>query len=362
MMRGQQGVQMAILVQGVDIVDRYGMQISELDVEITQDIDADTCAFTVQDVLTPGAQRLGLYDDKMAPGNSIEVLLGYEETGLTSVFEGIIVHVTLEANSSEGPALLVRAVDYSLKLMSGRVINDSWMELTYSEVAMAIAAEYGMNADVDMTSTPASLGGVIVREDPEDNDFRFLQKLADRAGYRFYVSGQTIYFKGSSSLGLTSEMSFDYRGGDVFSFSIQVDLLSQVSSVVVQGWNHLIGVPVVGVSNPSSTIEGAMMSAWTGPTRLAMAQIPNIKMVAQDVSSESEALKRAQLIFEDHAKRFVQGWVKVHGDPTIQLGCRIKVTGTDSRFGNPLECYRIVHSVSGTDGFTTTAVLRGTSL
>lgn len=352
------GIDIAMMVHGVEIIRLLGLRIADLEVETTIDSDADTCTFTVHNIWDANASEINMYDSVLSPGNDIQVLLGLQGSQPNTVFAGVITHITVEAEDKEGPLLRVRCTDSSMVLMSGRITLDSWQTMSYSDVVQQLAATYGLNTDVDTILAPMD---VVVREDPQDNDFQFLQKLAERVGYQFYVTGKTICFKDSAQSLTGPVLTFGY-GKEILSFSITADLLSQVPAVQVLGWDHTQGQVVTG---NSGSLPGTGIGAfsWTGPNQLAVAGSTGVQFVAEDVSSSVEATNRAQLIFNNHGKRFIQGWAKVTGDPTITTGCLVHLAGIGARFATSyFESYRVRHSVNATEGYTTTVIVRGNNL
>ena len=103
---------------------------------------------------------------------------------------GYVNHHVVNSNASSGSRAL--QITYVLIGTSKPMNTDksrAWGDVSATYIARKIAGEYGLRAVI--SSNP----WVIPYEvQSNESDFRFLNRLADKIGYRFWVSGGTLYF------------------------------------------------------------------------------------------------------------------------------------------------------------------------
>lgn len=110
--------------------------------------------------------------------------------GNTQTWYGYVNHHTINANSDSGSKVL--QVSYTLIGTSKPMNTDktrTWGEVTGTYIAKTIAQEYGLRTVVTKTTW------VLPYEvQASESDFQFMVRIADKMGYRFWVSGGTLYF------------------------------------------------------------------------------------------------------------------------------------------------------------------------
>ena len=124
------------------------------------------------------------------PNNSpIRVIWG-AGAGNVQTWYGYVNHHTIDANSDSGSTAM--QVTYSCIGTSKPMNTDktrTWGEVTGTYIAKKIAGEYGFRAILSTTNW------VLPYEvQSNESDFHFLNRIADKVGYRFWVSGGTLYF------------------------------------------------------------------------------------------------------------------------------------------------------------------------
>jgi len=132
---------------------------------------------------------LNLINHSLWPDNApIRIIWGM--SGSTQVWYGYVNHHTVDANADSGTKNM--QVTYTCigtsKLMNSDVTK-TWGQVTGTYMAKTIAGKYGMRA-VLSPSTWVLPSEVQANE----SDFKFLSRIANKIGYRFRVSGGTLYF------------------------------------------------------------------------------------------------------------------------------------------------------------------------
>lgn len=192
-------------------------------------------------------------------------------SGSTQVWYGYVNHHTVESNADSGSKNL--QVTYTCigtsKLMNSD-ITKSWGQVTGTYMAKTIAAKYGFRAVLSSTYwvLPSEIQA-------NESDFHFLNRIADKIGYRFWVSGGTLYFldpsvaiKGSISQGVpsfTMDKAFTYRD-TVRNFQMLKgdNLPGSVKSIrSIYGIDKQSGQPFhVTATNASSSDISQIMTDW----------------------------------------------------------------------------------------------------
>lgn len=110
--------------------------------------------------------------------------------GNTQTWYGYVNHHTINANADSGSGAM--QITYSCIGTSKPMNTDktrTWGQVTGTYIAKKIASEYGFRAILSQTNW------VLPYEvQSNESDFHFLNRIADKVGYRFWVSGGTLYF------------------------------------------------------------------------------------------------------------------------------------------------------------------------
>lgn len=108
----------------------------------------------------------------------------------TNTWYGYVNHHTIDGNSDSGSNTM--QITYACIGTSKPMNTDktrTWGQVTGTYIAKKIAGEYGLRAI--LTSTNWILPYEV---QSNESDFKFLNRIADKMGYRFWVSGGTLYF------------------------------------------------------------------------------------------------------------------------------------------------------------------------
>jgi len=123
-----------------------------------------------------------------ADNASIRVVWGV--SGSTQIWYGYVNHHTVEANASSGTkAMQITYTCIGTSKQMNSDVTKTWGQVSGTYMAKTIAAKYGLRAVLSSTSwvLPSEVQA-------NESDFQFLNRMADKTGYRFWVSGGTLYF------------------------------------------------------------------------------------------------------------------------------------------------------------------------
>lgn len=124
-----------------------------------------------------------------ADNSPIRIVWG-QNPGNTLTWYGYVNHHTIDANADSGSKAM--QVTYTCIGTSKPMNTDKtrrWGQVTGTYMAKTIASEYGLRCV--LSSSPWVLPS---ETQANESDFKFLNRVADKIGYRFWVSGGTLYF------------------------------------------------------------------------------------------------------------------------------------------------------------------------
>lgn len=108
----------------------------------------------------------------------------------TQTWYGYVNHHTVDSHADSGSnAMQITYVCIGTSKPMNTDKTRTWGQVTGTYMAKTIAAEYGLRSV--LTSSSWILPSEI---QANESDFHFLNRMADKVGYRFWVSGSTLYF------------------------------------------------------------------------------------------------------------------------------------------------------------------------
>jgi len=129
--------------------------------------------------------RLPLWPDN-AP---IRIVWGMRPSNIQTWY-GYVNHHTVDANADSGSqAMQITYVCLGTSKPMNTDKSRQWGAVTPTYIAKKIAGEYGFRCVLTSTNWVLSY-----EVQANESDFCFLNRIADKVGYRFWVSGGTLYF------------------------------------------------------------------------------------------------------------------------------------------------------------------------
>jgi len=132
-----------------------------------------------------------LDDERFRPWKKVAVKAGFDSMEL--IFSGYITHVKPVFAPEVTKCLLeVWAMDERIRLDREEILK-AWENKKDSDIAGEILGANGFKANVENTAIvhDVSVSTIIQRE----TDLRFLNRLAMRNGFEFYIEGETAFFR-----------------------------------------------------------------------------------------------------------------------------------------------------------------------
>lgn len=290
----------------------------------------------------------------MQPGKSVKVKMGYIGHPLEVVFEGESTALEMDAAGHMTPTLSLRALDKGHRLHRNRR-QQTFQDVTDSDVVSKIANMVGLTPDVDATST-------VMKWICQNNqtDYEFIKMLADRNGYRAYVEGSKLCFKKVEEP-KTADVLVEW-GMDLRSFRPRLTTHGQVSEVTVRGWDPKTKKEIVGKAVHGSAIKsrkiGESKSGYALSSDFGEAKTV---VVTRPIHSQGEADALAKSYIDRRESSSIEADGLCIGSSKVKAGKTIQVKGSGSKFSGSYVVTSTTHTFSGAEGFTTQFVCSGKS-
>jgi uncharacterized protein involved in type VI secretion and phage assembly len=219
------------------------------------------------------------------------------------------------------------------------------LNMTDSDLVSRIAGDAGLSPQADSTSE--------VFEYVYQNNlthWEFLQERASRIGFDCYVQGQDLHFK---RMGQARGSAVDLEWGvQLMWFRPRLSSSAQVKEVIVRGWDPGRKEAIVGQVNPRTEAQPSV-GAGLGSDEAESAFRTNAQMVIVDrpVYTQGEAEAMAQAVADDLGGSYLQAEGEATGDPNVQAGRKVNITGVGERFSGEYFVTRATHTYGSGAGY-----------
>ena len=342
------GPALQVFIDGKNIMDREGMSVSRTVVSTTVDSSADVFYIDVVNAYNPTKKEIDWLDKYFIPGKYVEIKMGYE-TQVESVFYGLITSVEIHIEP-EGLIVTLKGMDSSFLMMKG-IYSNMWKEKKHSDVVRIIGTKYLTDLEIDVTTENIGL----ITQDNE-SDFLFLKRLADFNNYDFFIVGKKMYFRKPLK---DKKPVVKLTMGDHFHrFSMDMDISSQVSQVVVRGWDGLKNEVIEG---KSTQIEKLGKNSKTGPDIMKSLGKNHIEYIHTNIDSVKEAKSLAAAIHNRYGMELMKGEGETIGIPELRAGRYIELEGMGKKLSQLYYLTSVTHTIDQS-GYLTTFTVGGNAI
>ena len=293
------------------------------------------------------------------PGSTFEVLLGYNNVPMRSVF-GDIIEISHSRSTSAPWTMSLQGVD-CLHRLKDKQRATPW-EGTHSKIVQDIAADVGLPAEVQEVSTT---GGFAVQL--EEDYATFLSRLAKTNNYFVRIEKMgptdaqpTLRFGRRSLLSFSKAVTLTW-GREIEKVDLKYSLEGMVGEVVVQGRNY---EKDDNFSGKADTGELRRISGGdTGPemaTRAFGARSFTVDNSTEQV--EGDAKERATAELQERAEKFLTGSIDCIGLPEARSGAELLVLGASWPFSGKFLIEETTHSFDPGSGYHTSITFYSDSL
>jgi len=276
-------------------------------------------------------------DDSLAPGNEIEINMGYHSKN-KSVFKGIIVKQAIKSRRNSKSVLVIEAKHKCFKLALGRN-SRSFLDKTDAEIITEIARQANFPQSGVKVSKTNVQHSEMLQYNATDWDF-IVSRAEMNSMLVFTEADQLIVEKPDTSQDPGLEIIY---GVNVLEIDIEMDGRTQMSEVHSHTWNAdeqaLIDVERSSVAfKEGGSISGVQLAEALGIKNYHLFHSGDLK------TSELEAWADAILLKSRMAK--IQGTAKIKGDASLRPGQVVKLSGFGKRMNGNAYVTGIRHSYS----------------
>jgi len=308
-------------------------------------------ALNLNELLDPNTQLFTWLDsDIVAPGNEVSIRFGYPSRSAT--FLGKIKGITPSFPSSGTPTLRLEGYDLSHG-MQKRESTFKDTEVTYSDVAMAIAQENGMEEQgIERTSRRYA----VIKREKNESDYALLDRLAKDANYEFFVRNRTLYFRAPKD-DQAARMSFAFRE-NIISFTPRLSSAGAVNELQITAWNPRSKKPITASATIADIATQAGMPELDKLIETSEGRKVTVRREGRAVESEDQAKALAIAELKRANKDILGGTLEIVGDPLVAPGMNIAIAGVGKKwFSGRYYVTGAKHSLSD-GGYTTTLEVR----
>ncbi len=316
-----------------------------LDVVVCQYLEGPNSFDVTVNIVGPQDQKLKwIDDDRLQPGNKLEIRLGYLDKFETLIV-GEITALHPKYSSTESARMHVQGFDKLHRLRRGTKTR-SFVEVKDGQLAEKIAAEAGLTPEVEDT-------GVVFDYVLQNNlsDLDFLMERARRIRYELRADGQKLVFRRAANH-LGSTVSLEYTK-NLKHFCPRLTTMGQVDELKVRAWSSTSKAAVLGVARKGDE-DSRMGGKESGPELSAKAfGSHGAAVVDLPFASQAEAEQVAHALFNQMALEFIAGDGEAVGNIGIVAGRTIELKGLGARFSGNYYLKSTEHRLGPKSGYVT---------
>lgn len=292
--------------------------------------------------------------EALTEGKKLAVKMGYMETEAVQVCAGEIVRRDCEFPTYGPSVVTVVALDREHRLKRGR-LSRTFVDMKDSEIVAQIAGDAGLTADVEDSKVKHRY----VFQCAQTN-LSFIRERAMLLNYEVDVDreNKTISFKSKCkpSESFSEDAKGDLHWGEnLLRFSPRISTEQQVSKVVVKGWSMEKKETIEGTA--SSTDIGYKMggSGFALGSKVATDHYGAREVLYEHrpMHEQAEADGMAKAFLNKLSMSYTEGEAVVMGDPSIEAGKSLSVSGVGIRAGGEFYVYKVLHHFESGVGFAT---------
>lgn len=337
-----------VLIGNRDAV-REGMAITNVSVQTSVSDSSDTVTFSISNAYNLVTRDFNWLNNQLKLGRTLEVHMGYTDR-LTPLFFGYITNINIQFPEGGTPQLSVTGMDASFKLMRGRD-SESYANKSITDIVRDVARAYGIH-DFVIDNTSKKLPSYVKK--PE-NDYQFLQKLAQIMNYECFFVGKTLYFR-KKNKNKRPIMTLLW-GKHLKSFSLDQNLSDQVTQVSVRSWDEDKQSVIEEIA---TTINKLGTNSSTGVDLLkALGKFEEVLYI--NAEDKQDAKAKAEAVLNERAMKLVSGEASCIGLPEIRAGLYIELGGLGKRLDQPYYISSATHTIDSS-GYTTQFSVQGNAV
>jgi phage protein D/phage baseplate assembly protein gpV len=271
----------------------------------------------------------------MSLGTSVTV--GVPGTG--TLIEAEVTALGVEQREGEQPELVVIALDKSHRLGRGSRVK-TYLTMAYSDVVSSLVSAAGLSASTD-SSQPTFDYLLQV-----SSDLEFLNEMASRSGFDWWVDGSTLNFKKPAS-GTTVELTL---GDALRNFSVYASGHAP-GTVSVYGWDRDAQQTLTGTASSATLTASSDLATTVAEPDSAFGQATLITAGLAG-STQEEVTQLSQALIDWAVASSVRASGTTDVDPNLKLGTSVSISDAGPLSGS-YPVTRVEHTYRPRRGFLT---------
>ena len=296
--------------------------------------------------LPEGRAELAFEDEReLALGSALKIGMG-DRTRSTEVFRGLVTG--LEAGFDRGgpPSLTVLAEDTLARARETRRTR-VFADATPADLARRIAADHGLEADVEGLAAPRASW-----VQHNESDLAFLRRALGRVDGELQVVADRLVVRARGDQ-RRGEVGLRL-GGQLIEARFTADLAHQATRITVAGFDLGRGRRVRGDADAAAVGAGTPRS---GPTLRAQVIGEREEHLAQlHAASGEEADGIARAALSRRAQAFVRVDGVAAGNPALRVGSTVEIEAVSARFDGRYRVVAATHRYDRREGYRTSFV------
>ena len=296
-----------------------------------------------QELRTSGQVTMRFSDPGYTLAQSGAVSLGTSVTvgvpGAGTLITAEVTALGVEQREGEQPELVVVALDKSHRLGRGSRVK-TYLTMTYSDVVSSLVSAAGLTASTD--SSELTFDYLL----QVSSDLEFLNEMASRSGFDWWVDDTTLNFKKPAS-GSTVELKL---GDALRNFSVYASGHAP-GTVSVYGWDRDAQQTLTGTASSATLTASSDLATTVAQPDSAFGQATLIT-AALAGSTQQEVTQLSQALIDWAAASSVRATGLADVDPNITLGSTVSVSDAGPLSGS-YPVTRVEHTYRSRRGFLT---------
>ncbi|HWK55468.1 MAG TPA: phage late control D family protein [Hyphomicrobiales bacterium] len=268
-------------------------------------------------------------------GSEVEIVMQEEH----SVFKGEVTAV--EERYGEGAPQLVMLLQDKLHRLVRRRQSRAFEDTTVDAIVRELGSGLGLDVAVSVSSVTATYHQL------NESDLAFLQRLIGPYDIAVRIDGSALRVKAEEAD--PEPVALD-AGDSALHVRLIADLNHQYQKTTVKGFNVANGEAVssdadtpLQPGNDTSAADVLGTLGWPGDE--------TVPQPFARLQGEGDAFAKGH--FNRGAKRFVSGEIRCQGEPALNSGREITLSGVSERFAGRYQIVHCVHRFDGDSGFET---------
>jgi phage protein D/phage baseplate assembly protein gpV len=271
----------------------------------------------------------------LTPGTALRVMIAGQPEPL---FVGQVTAVEHCYEPAHGRAIRVRGYDLLHRLRKRQSVR-AHVQVTTRDLAQELAADLGL---VVKAAEPGPLWPRLIQH--RQSDLELLQEVAERCGLYLALRGNVLHLLTLQGIGEIVPLAL---GESLLQARIEINADTVCQSVAAAGWDSSRIETHEGQASRARV--GRAVAAGITPARVGGSERRELVDEAAPGSDHATGLAQAEL--DSRVAREVTLWGIAEGDPRLQPGTPVEVTGVADTVAGRYVLSAVTHTIDARKGF-----------